>query len=372
MTEHLLIEHVTGFELFELKAFESLAQNSYNDYMALTQVVNHVSSLPIEDINEIVSTIKNLENGEISEKLKNFLQINNVKILHCDKSLKNGLKDINIEQKSSLNITRGVKLNLSKFIENKNTKQIRMSSALNLAKENIKYDLEREDNIVIPLGYEIDNIEKDIDNLKNKVNKMINWYIPGNTLSLEELYEKVETFKEIPIYDITVIKEYLKMIVEKEKLYKELEEYLAEKMKILAPNLRHILDDKICCKMIHKAGGLMNLCLYPSSTLQLLGAEKSLFRSLKMKTRTPKYGLLYQLSYINHSSRYAGRVCRFIATKCSIAARIDCFSEDRSGEYGKELRKLIDKKIQSYKKKDVEVESTAEVMKRVEKRLIDS
>ncbi|ELA41658.1 uncharacterized protein VICG_01291 [Vittaforma corneae ATCC 50505] len=409
MVEHLLVEHIAGYELFELKGFETLAQPLYTEYAALTQIVNHISSLAFTDVSEAVSSIKSLERGDIPEKLKIFLEMSSVKVLHCDKSLKNALKTVGIEQKYSPNIVRGVKVNLSKFTRQAGDKQLRMGAAFCLAKENIQYNLEREDNVAVSVGYEIENVEKDIENLKEKATKLLNWYFPSLNVTVnsdvfyslifnhinnarntdsgtddivdgavvsKDVSECVGIIKDglndIPEFDISILKDYLSMIFEKEKLLRNLEEYLAEKMKILAPNLRHILGDKLCFKMIHKAGGLMNLSLYPSSTLQLLGAEKSLFRSLKMRTNTPKYGLIYQLNYLHRSGCLGGnigRMCRFIAAKCSVAARIDCFCEDRSGEYGKELKKLIDKKIQSYKSRKIEIETTAETMKRVEKRL---
>ena len=125
--EHLLLEHIGGFELFELKEFEKLSGATYTDYLALSQVVNHISSFPISDSSEAISELKNLQEGILSECLKNFLQINNVKILNCDKSLKNSLQDIGIVQKFSPNISRGVKLNLKKFLKQSINKQLTLA-----------------------------------------------------------------------------------------------------------------------------------------------------------------------------------------------------------------------------------------------------
>jgi len=79
--------------------------------------------------------------------------------------------------------------------------------------------------------------------------------------------------------------------------------------------------------LISHAGSLTNLSKYPASTVQILGAEKALFRALKTKGNTPKYGLLYHSSFIGRAGpKHKGRISRFLANKCSIAARIDCFS----------------------------------------------
>ncbi|KAM0680362.1 hypothetical protein GINT2_001418 [Glugoides intestinalis] len=383
--QHLLSEHVGGFELFEVKSFETLAQSSFNDYMALNQVVNHVSTLPTLDVADVASQIRQLEIGIISESLKNFLEINNVKVLHCDKSLKSALEKIGIAQKTSPNIQRGVKMNIHKITKKNLNNQLLLGVSHSIARENIKYDLAREDNIAIYTASEIEHIEQDIEKLNEKMMKLISWYIPGtnnDTVSFvfdllngqevveepstkEELVRKIkqDALNKIPADEFNILKEYLQQIMEKKKAFEELEAYLAEKMKVLAPNLRQILGDRLCCKMIHKAGGLTNLSLYPASTLQVLGAEKSLFKSLKMKTKTPKHGLLYEIEYLNGN---IGRMCRYIATKCSLAARIDCFSTDRTDEYGKGLRKLIDKKMKQAKGK---IETTGEVLEKVQKKL---
>lgn len=388
--QHLLCEHVGGFELFEVKSFETLAQASFNDYMALNQVVDHISTLPVLDVADVTSQLRQLEAGMISENLKNFLEINNVKILHCDKSLKSALEKIGIVQKTSPNIQRGVKMHILKITKKKLNNQLLLGVSHAIARENIKYDLAREDNIAIYTAYEIEHIEQDIQKLYEKMMKLVSWYIPGtdnDDVSLildllngeeqmkepttkEDLIRKLKQdgMKRVPRDELDILKEYLQQIMDKKKSVGELETYLADKMKVLAPNLRQILGDRLCCKMIHKAGGLTNLSLYPASTLQVLGAEKSLFRSLKMKTRTPKHGLLYQLEYLNGN---IGRMCRYIATKCSLAARIDCFSTDRTDEYGKSLRKLIEKKMKQTKSKG-KIETTGEVLEKVQKKLAAS
>lgn len=393
--EHLLFEHIEGYELFELKAFENLAGTSFSDYMVLSQVASHVSSLSFNDCTQITDQIKLVANGEIHPKLKHFLELNSVKTLHCDKSLRNALKTLNIEHKHSLNITRGIKLNLKKILKKAMNKQLVLSASHVIAKENIKYDMEREDNVAISTGYAVDNLEEEIKNLKLKISKMISWYFPQfgkilesnseilegiltnpNEIPLNSEFEKLgkpelvksllkEMAKDIRNEDKDILFMTVQLINSKKRLYERLEGYLADKMKILAPNLREILGDRLCYKIIHKAGGLLNLCLYPSSTVQLLGAEKALFISLKMKKQTPKYGLLYQLDYLKENQ---GRMCRYIAAKCSLAARIDYFSDERCNEYGKELRRLIDKKIKSNKSK-AKIETSAEVIKKIHDRL---
>ena len=80
-------------------------------------------------------------------------------------------------------------------------------------------------------------------------------------------------------------------------------------------------------KLICQAGSLTNLAKYPASTIQILGAEKALFRALKTRGNTPKYGLLYHSSFIGRAkAKDKGKISRYIANKCSLAARLDSFA----------------------------------------------
>lgn len=103
--------------------------------------------------------------------------------------------------------------------------------------------------------------------------------------------------------------------------------YLHDKMNIVAPNLAALIGDAVGARLISHAGSLTNLAKYPASTVQILGAEKALFRALKTKGNTPKYGLIYHSSFITRAGgKFKGRISRFLANKASIASRIDCFS----------------------------------------------
>ena len=75
-------------------------------------------------------------------------------------------------------------------------------------------------------------------------------------------------------------------------------DYLKNRMTALAPNLTVLLGELVGARLISHAGSLVSLAKAPASTVQLLGAEKALFRSLKMKKDTPKYGLIYHAQLI--------------------------------------------------------------------------
>ena len=87
----------------------------------------------------------------------------------------------------------------------------------------------------------------------------------------------------------------------------------------------------------------------PASTVQILGAEKALFRALKTKGNTPKYGLIYHSTFIGRAeSKNKGRISRYLANKCSIATRIDSFSDDPTRIYGEKLREQVEERLKFY------------------------
>lgn len=88
-----------------------------------------------------------------------------------------------------------------------------------------------------------------------------------------------------------------------------------------------------------RAGSLTNLAKAPASTVQILGAEKALFRALKTKGNTPKYGLIFHSSFIGRAKqRNKGRISRYLANKCSIATRIDAFMDAATPVFGEKMK----------------------------------
>lgn len=116
-------------------------------------------------------------------------------------------------------------------------------------------------------------------------------------------------------------------------------EYLRERMQAVAPNLQALIGEIVGSKLIAHAGGLTNLSKYPASTIQILGAEKALFRALKTKGKTPKYGLIFNSTFIGRAgTKNKGKISRYLANKCAIAARVDSFSETPTSKFGESLK----------------------------------
>merc|ERR1739840_3823 len=146
---------------------------------------------------------------------------------------------------------------------------------------------------------------------------------------------------------------------------KKLAVYLRSKMANVAPNLSALIGEVVGARLISHAGSLTNLAKYPASTVQILGAEKALFSALKTKGNTPKYGLIFHSSFIGRAAaKNKGRISRFLANKCSIASRIDCFSEESTTIFGSKLKTQVEDRLKFYEtgdlpRKNVEVMAEA-------------
>lgn len=130
---------------------------------------------------------------------------------------------------------------------------------------------------------------------------------------------------------------------------KQLYSYLEEKMAMVAPNLSALIGETVAARLIQKAGSLTSLAKCPASTVQILGAEKALFRALKTKGNTPKYGLIYHSSFIGRAAaKNKGRISRYLANKCSIASRIDSFIDEPTSAFGNELREQVEERLKFF------------------------
>merc|ERR1711983_301027 len=134
---------------------------------------------------------------------------------------------------------------------------------------------------------------------------------------------------EISDEDILNIKHLCQQVVELTEYRAQLYEYLKNRMVAIAPNLTILVGELVGARLIAHAGSLINLAKYPSSTVQILGAEKALFRALKTKHDTPKYGLIYHASLVGQSNaKNKGKVSRMLAAKAALAIRVDALGDE--------------------------------------------
>lgn len=142
---------------------------------------------------------------------------------------------------------------------------------------------------------------------------------PQDIIDLEE---------DINPIDLDIMNNYANSIFELQKSRKNIENYIDSKMESIAPNLRLLVGSTLGAKLISHAGGIKRLAIYPSSTVQIMGAEKALFRHLKSGDNPPKYGLIYQHPQVRGAKWWnRGKIARTLAGMISLAVRRDVFTK---------------------------------------------
>ncbi|MDJ0271431.1 MAG: hypothetical protein NYU39_02470 [Aigarchaeota archaeon] len=154
--------------------------------------------------------------------------------------------------------------------------------------------------------------------------------------------------------------------LEVSKLAEKTAEYIRELMASEAPNLSAVAGPVLGSRLISLAGGLERLARLPASTIQVLGAEKALFRFLKTGRGSPKHGVIFQHPLIHTAPKWQrGKIARALATKISIAARIDYFSK---GDRGAQLREALEKRVEEIRRKYASPPAKKPLAKPVERR----
>jgi nucleolar protein 56 len=162
----------------------------------------------------------------------------------------------------------------------------------------------------------------------------------------EQIVKKAEVSMgaDLPETDMAQIQALCKKVLNLYQLRQTLEDYVDKVMEEVAPNTKALVGSLLGARLIAIAGGLTNLARRPASTIQVLGAEKALFRSLKTGTKPPKHGIIFQHTLLHEAKKWQrGKIARALAGKLAIAARTDAFG----GRYiGEELKADLEKRIE--------------------------
>ena len=253
----------------------------------------------------------------------------------------------------------------------------------------VKFSVQKNDNHIIQAIATLDHLDKAINLFSMRIREWYSWHFPEliRIVSENQAYARLALFigdkkrlsdDDLPLLtaqvnddeavarsiidvakvsmgqdlsknDMENVTSFASKVVSLAAYRRTLHTYLIEKMGVVAPNLAALIGEVVGARLISHAGSLTNLCKYPASTVQILGAEKALFRALKTKGNTPKYGLIYHSSFIGRAgTKNKGRISRFLANKCSIASRIDNFSEAPTTRFGDALRKQVEERLQFY------------------------
>ncbi|RLE66918.1 MAG: C/D box methylation guide ribonucleoprotein complex aNOP56 subunit [Thermoprotei archaeon] len=202
-------------------------------------------------------------------------------------------------------------------------------------------DIVRDHKDYVRLVYEIgerSNYTK--ENLKD-------YDLPEEVLTKLVNAAKTSMGANITEFDLQAMKNLAKITLDLYDLRTSLQEYIDEAMKEVAPNIRGLVGPLLGARLIALAGGLSKLAILPASTIQVLGAEKALFRALRTGGKPPKHGVIFQHPEIHRAPRWQrGKIARALAAKLAIAARIDAFT----GEYkAEELKEELEKRIKEIK-----------------------
>ena len=243
-----------------------------------------------------------------------------------------------------------------------------------LAIHKIKKSSQEEDKLLIQAINSVDDIDESISKLVERIRDWYTIYFPEmDTISNNETYIKLiaesenredilknfmEHFSEeieestgadIEEDDLLMLKSFAESIYSLQKSRKELETYIDNKMEAIAPNLRDLLGSTLGAKLIAHIGSIKRLATYPASVIQIMGAEKAIFRHLKTGERPPKHGLIFQHPSVRGAKWWnRGKIARNLALKITLAVRKDVFS----GEYDPSIAEDYLKKVEQIEKEN--------------------
>jgi len=409
---YLLFESASGYALFERLEGEEVAaqsdqfQKSLQEKSRFAKIVKFKSFQPFSGTeNALENNINDISEGVLNDSLKSFLTTNFPKVKPgksgnsilgvSEDKLGSAIQEmLGLKCEKNQNVTellRGVRLHFENFIEGLKEGDLEKAQrglGHSYSRSKVKFNVHRVDNMVIQSISLLDQLDKDLNTFAMRCKEWYSWHFPElirivpdqgkyaqlvkfirnkDNLSddsipeLEQITGSIETAKDIvdaartsmgtdiSEIDLVNIETFAERFINLYEYRKNLHSYLLTKMNTIAPNLSTLVGEQVGARLISHAGSLTNLAKYPASTVQILGAEKALFRALKTRGNTPKYGLIFHSSFIGQAAtKNKGRISRYLANKCSIAARIDCFAEVGTNKFGEVLKGQVEERLRFY------------------------
>jgi len=410
-TQYLLYESASGYALFEVIENEEIGslldevQASVGDLAKFGRLVKLKAFQPFTTAENALENINQVSEGLVSDDLKNFLEMNLPKVKAgkkakftlgvSDKNLLPAIQDaLNFPGNSTettLEMMRGIRLHFDKFVkelDNGALSKAQLGLGHSYSRAKVKFNVNRQDNMIIQAICLLDQLDKDINTFAMRVREWYSWHFPELVKIVKDNYvyaraasyiknrsnlteDKIEGLAEILMdedkakevlnasrtsmgmdmsdIDMINVDNFTSRLIKLAEYRKELYGYLQDKMSTVAPNLGALIGETVAARLISHAGSLTNLAKAPASTVQILGAEKALFRALKTRGNTPKYGLIFHSSFIGRAAaKNKGRISRYLANKCSIASRVDAFTDEPTTAYGDKMREQVEERLQFY------------------------
>merc|ERR1740121_884574 len=267
-------------------------------------------------------------------------------------------------------------------LEEDEVKAMSLGLAHTLSRFKLKFSPDKVDTMIIQAVGLLDDLDKELNNFAMRLREWYGWHFPemGKIVTENLAYAKVVRlmgFKvkakdadfsgvgvpdeiatevktaaetsmgtEITEEDLGNIMTLCERVIELTEYRASLAEYLKLRMNAIAPNLTYMVGELVGARLISQAGSLMSLAKHPSSTVQILGAEKALFRALKAKSQTPKYGLIYHASLVGQSApALKGKISRVLAAKLSLCCRVDALGDQVEPSLGKEFKEYVENRL---------------------------
>ncbi|XP_052902259.1 nucleolar protein 56 [Anopheles moucheti] len=409
MALFVLYEHAAGYGLFSVKEFEEIGmllpqvEASILDMARFNAIVKLVGFHPFKTAVAALNNVNAISEGLLPDDLSSFLDTTLPKSSK-KKSVTLGVADAKLGAAiaEGLNvqcshigavpeILRGIRHHFASMVKgftDQSAAVAQLGLGHSYSRCKVKFNVHRSDNMIIQSIALLDQLDKDVNTFSMRIREWYSYHFPelSKIVSDNYLFAKVAHFikdrksltdaslagleeivmdsekaqaildasrmsmgMDISVIDLLNIEMFAKRVIKLSDYRQQLSGYLHSKMNSVAPNLQALIGDQVGARLISKAGSLTNLAKFPASTVQILGAEKALFRALKTKSNTPKYGLLFNSSFIGRANaKNKGRISRFLANKCTIASRIDCFTETPTTVFGVALKGQVEDRLKFY------------------------
>ncbi|KAJ1912337.1 Nucleolar protein 56 [Tieghemiomyces parasiticus] len=408
MSMYVLFETSSGYSLFERTGMEEIGaklsqvQEAAGKAAMFSKVVRLVSFVPFKSAADALENANDVSEGVVNETLSGFLEMNLGKFKAANFELGVGERNLAgaikqqlgyncVSDEIVLELIRGIRAHadvLLKQMKESELYQAQLGLGHSYSRAKVKFNVNRSDNMIIQAIGLLDQLDKDVNTFAMRAREWYSWHFPelgkivsdhGQFARLVKIIRNKSTLTEdqlpaieevvqdeararqildasrtsmgtdISEVDLINIENFATRVVSITDYRKSLHEYLLSKMGHVAPNLGALIGEMVGARLIAHAGSLTNLSKFPASTVQILGAEKALFRALKTRGKTPKYGLIYHSSFIGRAGvKNKGRISRFLANKCTIASRIDCYTETPTTKFGEALRKQVEGRLAFY------------------------
>ncbi|KAB2071501.1 hypothetical protein ES319_A08G226200v1 [Gossypium barbadense] len=399
----VLFEIPAGFALFKV-----LDEGKLNNVVDLSKeflaadsarkVVSLKAFSKFENTAEALEAATKLLESTPSKGLRKFLRA------HCDgetlgvadsklgNAIKEKLKIDCVHNTYVMELLRGVRTQLTELISGLGAQDLApMSLGLShsLSRYKLKFSADKVDTMIVQAIGLLDDLDKELNTYAMRIREWYGWHFPELTRIVQDnihyaktvklmgdranaakldfseiLPEEVETeLKEAAVIsmgtevndlDLMNIKELCDQVLSLSEYRAQLYDYLKSRMNTVAPNLTALVGELVGARLIAHGGSLLNLAKQPGSTVQILGAEKALFRALKTKHSTPKYGLIYHASLVGQAApKHKGKISRSLAAKAALAIRCDALGDDQDNSMGLENRAKLEARLRALEGKEL-------------------